>query len=126
MDTPAKTRTVTLTGRRPVTIIDAEWPVIASASWSHECGQYGQNGHASATLRVRQHADGRALVNLVTNMVCQCNYEERSGGALLPSGRMLETAIRDVAKVLRQDMIDEQEIENLAQECCADLPAERI
>jgi hypothetical protein len=66
----AKRRTITLTQRRPVTIIESEWPVIAEASDNSWTG-HDPEGRREAlskgelneyTLHVRQHADGRHLI----------------------------------------------------------------
>lgn len=59
-------RVITLTGRPPVRIIEAEWPVIACAQGDHYAGDNRANNDEHWwdrwSLRVRQHEDGRALV----------------------------------------------------------------
>jgi hypothetical protein len=66
----SKQRTITLTGRRPVTIDEDDWPLIARAS-GDDYGGLDRARHQQASdqgeldeysLRVRQHADGRAIV----------------------------------------------------------------
>lgn len=51
MDTE-KTRQITLTGRPPVSIVEAEWPQIAVA----------RSADGRSSVRVREHEDGRRLV----------------------------------------------------------------
>ena len=57
---PRKQRTITLTDARPVRIYEDEWPVIASSSW--HSGEHESQANETATIRVRQHADGRVIV----------------------------------------------------------------
>ncbi len=116
---------VTLTGRAPVRIDIDDWPVIAAASacsGRHEC-----QANTTASITVRQHADGRALV-----------YGEREsgpggwpaeaepwyGGALVPAGGDIAAAI------LRLDGLDGGfcaiDADSLRRAAIADLPAEDI
>jgi hypothetical protein len=65
-----KRRTITLTSHRPVTIDEAEWPVIATASgdsWTGNDPALHQQASMQDeldeyTLRVRRHTDGRHIV----------------------------------------------------------------
>jgi hypothetical protein len=62
--------TITLTGRPPVRIDKAEWPILATANGdSYGSGDYSRHQQALGCgeldryrLTVRQHADGRAVV----------------------------------------------------------------
>lgn len=55
---------ITLTDRRPVEIIEDEWPVFAEGSWNDHDGQVrGQSIREwSLLIRVRRHSDGRTIV----------------------------------------------------------------
>ena len=48
--------TIALTGRRPVMIFDAEWPIVSDVASD-------EDGHSRLT--VRQHSDGRSIVYAV-------------------------------------------------------------
>lgn len=48
----AKRRTITLTDRAPVRIVESEWPVVSVA----------RDDAAGWAVRVRRHADGRVIV----------------------------------------------------------------
>ena len=134
MSTPAdeKKITLTLTDRAPVAVLASEWPVIASGEYSHECGQYAQNGRQAWTVRVRRHADGRQIVYGRQSGACQCDgdggpasgAQGLDGGALLAAGAsmaLLVAAIRAAAERLRPS-----NARAIAAQCVADLPADEI
>lgn len=122
----SKQRTITLTGQAPVRIVEDEWPVIASADGDSYAGNdYGgvyqqvlSHGEVDVyRLRVRQHADGRALVyGTLTGSPQWGGEESRRGGELLAAGADLPAAIARVAE-------DVHIPESVARECVADLPA---
>lgn len=135
-DTPTtterKTRTITLTGRPPVRIVEADWPVIARASGdSYSGSDYARHQQALAqvecdeyTLIVRQHTDGRALVYGVLSAAIPAwgqpaHGEGHRAGALLPPGADLASAVRNVGESC--DLPDA-----LIHACIADLPAEDL
>ena len=134
-------RTITLTGTRPVTIVSDEWPVIAHGSYSdHDGENVGRNPvecQANRTwktdIRVRQHADGRAIVYGVWVYDSQFSNESNLGGkagVLFNAGGDVIAAIREVAATMEaqteRDGADGQHVEQVADECIADLPAEEI
>jgi hypothetical protein len=115
-----KQRTITLTGRPPVKIREDQWPVIARADW-HDGGEHPSRANRSAFLRVRQHADGRALVYGGTSTNWQGERDLKAGALLTPSAD-IPAAIRRVAESLGHD----GQHSALVQDCIADLPAEEI
>ncbi|MDQ3170807.1 MAG: hypothetical protein M3Q55_11770 [Acidobacteriota bacterium] len=49
-----------LSDRRPISIVEADWPIVARADWhsgEHEC-----QANEVAHVEVREHADGRRVV----------------------------------------------------------------
>lgn len=122
-----KTRTITLTGRAPVRIVEAEWPVIARADDdSFKSIDYARHSQAKARgeidvyhLIVRQHSDGRSLVYGVLTASSWTGTEDWKGGELLEPGADLAAAIERVGS--SGELPD-----SLIRECIADLPAEDI
>lgn len=112
-----KTRTITLSGRPPVRITEADWPVIARAS-EHDGGTVESQANRTWDLRVRQHADGRAIVYGV-HWTCWQGESGSRGGEMLAAGDDIAAAILRVAETIDSDA-------RLAQECIADLPAEEV
>lgn len=128
-DSPApKTRTITLTKRAPVTILEDDWPLIASArDWQ---GEHEFQSPRKWTLAVRQHkTDGRTLVYGVFVTDYQGEDYRRGGELLTPAADAIVPdshwliwpdivpAIQRVGEYIgaRQIVIDA---------CVADLPAE--
>ena len=131
------TRTITLTGRRPVKINDDQWPLIASASdkdWDgqHECQA---NCISKWFVGVRQHDDGRAIVyatySYSSNWVNARNFASKRG-VLLSAGASdddINSAISevcdDIASAEHKDD-DASRWDGLMHECVADMPAESL
>ena len=113
--TKTTTRTITLTDRRPVKIKDADWDLIAESRWYD--GQIESQANRSGWLKVRQHADGRAIVYGSLRSSWQ-NETCLRGGELLAKGADLAAAINRVAETCNAT--------SCAAECIADLPAEEI
>jgi len=109
------TRTITLTDRRPVKIKDADWALIAESRWYE--GQIESQANRSGWLKVRQHADGRAIVYGALRSSWQ-NETCLSGGELLAKGADLAAAINRVAETCNAT--------SCAAECIGELPAEEI
>ena len=113
-------RTITLTGRAPVTIIESAWPVVAKATDrpGSFCNgtpvpDYETDSHQ---VRVRQHSDGRAIVYAVLDAAtCWTGTEYRRGGELVPAGGDLAAAIERVC-------VDCGILESTMRDCIADLP----
>lgn len=131
MTTETKTRTITLTDRRPVTIRESEWPELASATGDSFRGDVGRYQQARArgeidtySLRVRQHADGRAIVYGVLDAAIAAwrqpaGGEDHRGGELLDGGSDLAAALRRVGESCRLP-------DSVIRDAVADLPAETI
>lgn len=126
--TEPKRRTITLTDNAPIRIQEDAWPVIARANGdsygSHDPGRHQQalaQGECDTySLRVRQHADGRAIVYGVLDAATAwtTHSEDWAGGALIEAGADLAAAIRRVAA--------QHLPERIIRECIADLPAEDL
>ena len=126
--TTDKKRTITLTGRRPVTIRESEWPVLASASgdsfgsadYSRHQQALGQGELDTYRLTVRQHADGRTLVYGVLDAATAWTHsEDHRGGELLDGGANVAEAIQRIGEECGLP-------DSIIRECVADLPAEEI
>lgn len=116
---------ITMSERRPLTIIKVEWPVIASADW-HD-GQVECQANNIRVLRVREHDDGRRIVY---GYQCEGNGGQHVGTRNPEGGFLIATvdgrpdddetvrAIRRVAGIIEDDA--------LGAECIADLPPEAI
>lgn len=114
-------RTITLTGRPPVSIEDEAWPIIAQASYW------------KGSVRVRQHEDGRVIVYAVCTYASQFQNEsgyQQKAGELLGVGATTEQITAAIYRV--HGTIDGDEggrplqWKLLAEECIADLPAEEL
>ena len=126
--TTAKRRAIRLTSRRPVRIIEAEWPLIAEGEGdsyaSRDFSRY-QQAQAQGELdeyhiRARQHADGRAIVyGELLAATAWTGTEHRYGGELLAAGEDLAAAIRRVGEGCGLP-------DGVIRDCVADLPAEEI
>jgi hypothetical protein len=126
----AKRRTITLTGRPPVRIIEDEWPVIASSSGdSYGGGDYGRYDQALAQgecdrywLRVRRHSDGRVLVYAVLDAAISA-WGAGAGGVDHREGELLDAdEADDVATAIRR--VGERAClpDKVIRDCIADLP----
>lgn len=128
--TETKKRTITLTGRQPVTIKDEDWPIIAQGDWSDHDNQYEfqANRKWSAWLRVRQHADGRAIAygryDYHTAFRNEADKRYRDG-ELLEAGADIPAAIQRVGRSL-WDRSEDEHMRDVIAECIADLPAQEI
>jgi hypothetical protein len=127
--------TITLTGRRPVTITRDQWPIIAAAGDKNWDNQYESQANRTWNydLRVRQHADGRTLVYGIYRYGTQYQNESCAGirGGEMVAADEVIPAIQRVGKWMADNLpsnhADEAEIFNrLVNECIADLPAEEL
>lgn len=124
-------RTITLSNRPPVKIVEDDWPVLAVGSYEHFDGQIRAQATRTKelTVRVRQHADGRAIVYGVYEYSTAHQGERdvtwRVGYLLTPTGDIMQ-AIRRVGSELSERDVDEDIVRTAVQGCIADLPAEEI
>lgn len=128
MTTTTKRLTIILTGRAPVTIDAAQWPLIAAAS-GDSCvetdlarrEQALANGECDLySLRVRAHADGRAIVagsNAPANVwICRSWAPPRKEGELVGPGDDVAAAVARVGAECELPA-------HVVRACIADLPA---
>jgi hypothetical protein len=134
-DTKRKTRTITLTDRPPVRIVEEDWPVIAHGRFFSHDARAGMEVQANRTwqcdIRVRRHQDGRAVVygtyEYSSRWQGERGHVDRAG-ELLASGDDIVYAIRRVADTL-DEITGGEYTAHIAQAergCVADLPAEEI
>lgn len=129
-------RKITLTGRQPVSIVEDEWPVIAQAVTEDYDGQIRAQSTRTtdASIRVRRHADGRALVYAVHDYDTQWQHER---GYVVRHGRLLDADVQDadiadciraVASDMSRDVGEDAVVSwsALGRGCIADLPAEML
>jgi hypothetical protein len=112
---------VVLTGRPPVAIHEADWPIIADGA--------GRPRRAHQHLRVRRHADGRVLVYGPREYSRHFVGRYYGRGVLLDLGApMVEIvgAIHAVCTDLAAADGRNGQWYAVAQECIADLPVEAI
>lgn len=123
----ARSRTITLTDRPPVTIHEAEWPVVAAAR-RHD-GEIEYDAIRRWGLRVRQHEDGRALVYATYSTSVRGAHNYR-GGELLESISDVPAGIRRVGERAAEHASDGVSTRRvwlaLIDECIADLPSEEL
>lgn len=115
--TTTKKRTITLTDRPPVTIIESQWPEIAKG-WDGDDRRIPSQSTRQWTIRVRRHEDGRTLAYGIYETAWQGEASIR-GGTLLPVGADVVAAIRRVGEEIGAN-------ETCIRQCIADLPAEEI
>lgn len=129
--TEKKTRTIRLTDRPPVRIVDAEWPLIASGSGYS--GEHKCQANVEAWLRVLRHADGRTVVygyRGAGHGGQWIGYSDWYGGELLAAG----ASHADLVRAIRAagDGIGEHcgygaiDADAIVREVIGNLPAEDI
>lgn len=100
-----KRRTITLTDHAPISITEDDWPVIAVARW-HDGGQFESQANRTASIRVRQHADGRTIVYGGSESAWQDERNLRAG-RLLCAGVDPVATIHEIAEAIgRADLAD--------------------
>lgn len=130
-------RTITLTGRPPVTIDEDTWETIAQAKDKEHDGQVESQANRVSewAIRVRQHEDGRAIVYATYSYSSQWqgarSYSAKRG-VMLPTGSDADAICRAIRAVAREIADaechegDEARWPTIAAECIADMPAETL
>lgn len=132
-----KTRTITLTGRPPVTVSENAWPLIASAQDSEHDGQVECQANRKSRwwIGVRQHDDGRAIVYATYSYTSTWQNSRdfvAKAGILLPAKADAEAicaAIQNVGNEIAGMECSEGDADRwptLVAECIADMPAEEL
>jgi hypothetical protein len=123
--TANKKITITMSERRPITIVAAEWPKIGEATW-HD-GQIECQANTEAYIRVRQSETGKTIVyggEEAGNGGQHAGYRAKYAGYLIgqlgeaPSDDEIAHTIRRVAGVIGHV--------ELGDECIGSLPAEDV
>ena len=118
----SKTKTITMTGRKPVQIETEKWPVIARADWYD--GQIECQANRTKAIRVRAHEDGRRIIYGVETS--QYPGERANDCGFLTDSR----AVAEVGEIDRHTIEYIQRVaailrdEGLGEDCIANLPAE--
>jgi hypothetical protein len=119
--------TIPMSERRPLKIVKADWPCIAIGQ--DYSGQVAYQAFDGAVIRVRRHADGRAVVYGYAgdwNGGGRPERENRTAGFLLASTdgeEEIVRAIRRVAGILAETEHVGEMSYAAARRCIADLPA---
>ena len=116
-----KSRTITLTDRAPVRIVEDEWPQIAIGDYRpgavHNGTPVPDYETDRYTIRVRRHADGRAIVyGVVDAATAWTHTADWSGGEVVDADADIAAAVRRVGR-------DGEMPDRVVRECIADLPA---
>ena len=130
-------RTITLTGRPPVSIDEDAWPVIAKSTDNDFDGQYDFQANRTSdwNCRVRRHEDGRAIVYATYSFDCRFQGErnlEAKRGELLPAGTSDDDICAAIARVCADIADAEHHGEDasrwptLAADCVADMPSHEL
>ena len=128
----SKKRTITLTGRPPVTISEDTWPLVADARGHDYDGEYDfrSNRDSFWFVGVRKHQDGRAIVYATYSYSSNWQNERdvsAKRGVLLDADQDVCEAIyrvcNDIADAEHHGT-DAERWGTLMHECVADMPAE--
>jgi hypothetical protein len=125
--------TITLTDHAPIKIKADHWPMIAEATAKDWDGEYEEcsDDRSYWHLRVRQHADGRAVVYAdYSHETCFPKQDVAAKrGVMLEADGDIIAAIRQVAAEMaaaKRSDDDDDRWPELAAECIAHLPAVEI
>lgn len=120
-DAPSRRRTITMTDRSPVAIVDSDWPIVAEAAVDDDHQRVNQWSQRS-WVKVRRHADGRVLIYGRDSSKWQGTVN-RAAGVLLPVEMTVPQIVIDTIREVCCELLFAEE---LARQCINDLPAEQI
>jgi len=125
-----KKLTIPLTGRRPVSLSPAEWPIVAESWYYDYDGQYDFQSfrHWRGSLRARRHSDGRLIVYASRSFESAYQGERNTSevaGVLRPSGADLEEGLAQVFASIPEDD-EHRSWRGLLEEALASIAAEEI
>lgn len=119
--------TIHMSERRPITVVEESWPMIASGT---DCSsQYESQAFDGAGIYVRQHADGRTIVSGYAGDWDGGGRPPRRNsyaGFLLAKGDDIVRAIRRVEGILEGTSIAGSYANGAAERCIGNLPSEEI
>lgn len=125
-------RTITLTDRPPVRIVDADWPTIGKGSvdWYDNEHRFRANRTRDIFVKVRQHADGRVIVyagyETSSSWVNETDSKHRTGELLEAGGNIVEALHRVARELASRANAHQDEIRDCMNQCIASMPAEEI
>lgn len=115
----AKKLTITMTNYPPVTVDEELWPIIASAK--DYDSRIESQANRTWMMKVRRHADGRAIVYATYTSAYPEDRDKRAGLLVDPDGDIPHT-INRVAELMGWETCPG----SVAANCIADLPAQAI
>jgi hypothetical protein len=121
------TRTITLTNRAPVEIVDDHWLVIAEAR-AHD-GMIAVQANRRWWMKVRQHVDGRVIVYGAYLTQWQGEIDRRDGEVFGAPTTRWANGVRlheDTAAAIRRVAASLNAPDTLVRELIANLPAEPL
>lgn len=120
-------RTIIMTNRPPILIIEADWPTIAATRDQEFGGQYEFQAHVVSKwyLGVRQHRDGHLLVYATYSYSANYQHARNYHAGVLTQSHGIVDAIHTVCATMVEAEHADYAIDKwrtLRDECIANLP----